>query len=176
MHLFLKDTAVTSITPISTSGTPGPVVLTATAADVKYIFTPSRPIDVVRWGVIFTAAKDATSMALTLSRRPNAGSASSKVVIGTITDAAARAVGDVIYQEPGTLATAAATQSTAEDGSLRNVDPVGMYHVKVGQELSIELTDVADVSGSGYLFIEYLEYPFSTSDVVGTSTKITSTT
>src|SRR6185369_10957074 len=108
----------------------------------------------VRWGIIFTAAKDATSMALTLSRRPNAGSAAGKVVIGTITDTAARAVGDVVYQEPGSLTTAAATQSVGSDGSLVSVDPVGPFHVKVGQELSVELTDVADVSGSGYLFIE----------------------
>lgn len=178
MHQYLKDASVTSITPISTSGTPGVVVLTATAADVKFIFTPSRPIDVIRWGIIFTAAKDATSMALTLSRRPNAGSAASKVVISTLTDTAARAVGDVIYTEPGSLTTVAATQSTAEDGSLRNVDPVGPYHVKMGQELSVELTDVADVSGSGYIFIEYQEYPFNTgsTEVVGTATKITSTT
>lgn len=165
MHQYLKDASVVSTTPISTSGTPGVVVFTATAADVKFIFTPSRPIDVIRWGVIFTVAKDATSMALTLSRRPIAGLATSKVVISTLTDTAARAAGVVIYQEPGSLTTAAATQSTAEDGTLRNVDPVGPYHVALGQELSVELTDVADVSGQGYIFIEYLEYPFSVSDV-----------
>lgn len=176
MNILLKDASVTSITPISSSGTPGPVVFTATAADVKFIFTPSRPIDVIRWGYIVTAAKDATSMALTLSRRPNAGSAAGKVVIGTITDTAARAVGAVVYQEPGTLTTAAATQSVGSDGSLVNVDPVGPWHVSEGQELSIELTDVADVSGSGYLFIEFLEYPFSSSDAVGAVTKIVSTT
>ena len=180
MHIYLKDAAQASITPISTSGTPGVVSFTATAADVKYIFTPARAIDVIRWGYIVTTAKDATSMALTLSRRPAAGSAAGKVVISTITDTAARSVGDVVYSEPGSLTTAAATQSTGSDGSLVNVDPVGPYHVKVGQELSIELTDVADATGAGYLFIEYQEYPFSTAsagaDVVGTVTKITSTT
>lgn len=176
MHIYLRDAGQANVAAISTSGTPGPVVLTATAADVKFIFTPSRPIDLIRWGYIVTTAKDATSMALTISRRPNAGSASSKTVIGTITDTAARAVGDMVYQEPGTLATAAATQSTGVDNSLVNVDPVGPWHFKVGQELSIELTDVADVSGAAYLFIEYLEYPFSTTDIVGTATKITSTT
>jgi hypothetical protein len=176
MNILLKDAAQANVAAISTSGTPGPVVLTATAADVKYIFTPARPIDLIRWGYIVTTAKDATSMVLTLSKRPNAGSATSKAVIGTITDAAARAVGDVVYQEPGTLTTAAATQSTGSDGSLVSVDPVGPYHFSVGQELSIELTDVADATGAAYLFIEYLEYPFSTSDVVGTATKITATT
>lgn len=165
MNLYMKDAAVVSTTPISTSGTPGVVVFTATAADVKFIFTPPRPIDVIRWGVIWTVAKDATSMALTLSKRPIAGLAANKVVISTMTDALARVAGAVTYQEPGTLTTAAATQSTAEDGSLRNVDPVGAYHISMGQELSIELTDVADVSGQGYLFIEYLEYPFNVADV-----------
>lgn len=178
MNILLKDAAQTNVAAISSSGTPGPVDLTATAADVKYIFTPARAIDVIRWGVIYTTAKDATSMALTLSKRPVAGSAASKVILGTMTDAAARAIGALVYQEPGTLATVAATQSTAEDGSLRNVDPVGPFHVKVGEELSIELTDVADATGKGYLFIEYLEYPFSVSsvDVVGTVTKLVSTT
>lgn len=180
MNINLKDAAQASVAAISTSGTQGPVDFTATAADVKFIFTPARAIDVVRWGYIVTTAKDATSMALTLSQRPAAGSAASKVVIGTITDTAARAVGDLVYQEPGTLTTAAATQSTGSDGSLVNVKPAGRFHVKVGQELSIELTDVADVSGKGYLFIEYLEYPFSaasaSSEVVGTVTKIVSTT
>lgn len=165
MNLYLKDAAVVSTTPISTSGTPGVVVFTATAADVKFIFTPPRPIDVIRWGVIWTVAKDATSMALTLSKRPIAGLAASKTVISTMTDTAARAAGTVTYQEPGSLTTVAATQSTAEDGSLRNVDPIGPYHIAMGQELSIELTDVADVSGQGYLFIEYLEYPFNVADV-----------
>lgn len=177
MHQYLKDAAVVSTTPISTSGTPGVVVLTATAADVKFIFTPPRPIDVIRWGVIFTVAKDATSMALTLSKRPIAGLAANKVVISTLIDTAARAAGSVIYQEPGSLTTAAATQSVAEDGTLRNVDPVGPYHVAQGQELSIELTDVADVSGQGYLFIEYQEYPFNVADVgTGVAVKIAAST
>lgn len=178
MHIYLKDAAVANVAAISTSGTPGPVDLTATAADVKFIFTPARPVDVVRWGYIITTAKDATSMALTLSKRINAGTAAGKIVIGTITDTAARAVGDVVYQEPGSLATSAATQSTGSDNSLVNVDPAGLFHIKVGQELSIELTDVADVSGKAYLWIEYLEYPFSSasSEVVGVVTKIVSTT
>lgn len=168
MHTYMKDAAVVSVTPISTSGTPGVVVFTATVADVKFIFTPPRSIDVIRWGIIWTVAKDATSMALTLSKRPIAGLAASKVIISTMTDTAARAAGTVTYVEPGTLTTAAATQSVAEDGTLRNVDPVGPYHVAQGQELSIELTDVADVSGQGYLFIEYQEYPFNAADVGST--------
>lgn len=176
MNIFMKDASQANVAAISSSGTPGPVVFTATAADVKYIFTPARPIDIVRWGYIVTTAKDATSMALTLSKRPNAGSASGKTVIGTITDTAARAVGAVVYQEPGSLATQAATQSTGIDNSLVNVHPAGLFHFSVGQELSIELTDVADVSGQGYLFIEYLEYPFNVNDTVGGAVKIASTT
>lgn len=165
MHQYLKDAAVVSITPISSSGTPGVVVFTATAADVKFIFTPPRAIDVIRWGVMYSVAKDASNMVLTLSKRPTAGLAAGKVVISTLADAAARAAGAVVYQEPGSLTTAAATQSVAEDGSLRNVDPVGPYHVSQGQELSIELTTVAASSGQGYLFIEYQEYPFNVADV-----------
>lgn len=178
MHQYLKDAAVVSITPISTSGTPGVVVFTATANDVKFIFTPPRPINVIRWGIIWTVAKDATQMVLTLSKRPIAGLAAGKSVISTMTDSSARAAGSVTYIEPGTLTTAAATQSTGSDGSLVSVDPVGPYHVKMGEELSIELTDVADATGQGYLFIEYQEYPFNVNDVgsAGTIVKLASST
>lgn len=163
MNILLKDLSVVS-DKVSPTGANGPIDFTATAADVKFIFTPARPIDVVRWGYIVTTAKDATAMAFTLSRRPTAGSASSKVVIGTITDSAARAAGSVVYQEPGELATDAATQDVAEDGSKRHVSPAGLFHVIPGQELSMELTDVA-ATGAGYVFIEYLEYPFAGTDV-----------
>lgn len=174
MNILLKEHFVVS-NVVAPGGADGPIVFTATAADVKFLFAPSKPIDVIRWGVIYTTAKDATAMALTLSRRPVAGSASSKVVISTLTDSAARAAGAVTYQEPGSLATVAATQSTAEDGSLRNVDPVGPYHVTPGQQLSVELTDVADATGAGYVFIEYVEYPFAGSDI-SAAVKIAATT
>lgn len=164
MHPYLKNEVVTSVTPIASSGTPGVVDMTATAADVKFIFTPGLAIDVIRWGVFWTTAKDATSWALTLSKRPIAGTAANKVVISTLTDSAARAAGSVVYQEPGTLTTAAATQSTGADGSLVSVDPVGPYHLAQGMELSVELTDVA-ATGTGYIFIEYQEYPFNVADV-----------
>lgn len=174
MNILLHDKVVVS-DKVLPAGSNGVIDFTATAADVKFLFTPARPVDVVRWGYIVTTAKDASSMALTLSHRPVAGSASNKVVIGTITDAAARAAGAVVYQEPGELATDAATQSTAEDGSLRNVAPAGRFHVIPGEELSIELTDVANSTGAGYVFIEYLEYPFAGVDVAD-AVEITATT
>lgn len=172
MNILLKDAAVISALATPT-GSGGPVVLTTTGD--KFIFTPARPIDIIRWGYIISTAKDATSMALTLAKRVTVGTDTGRVVIGTITDTAARALGAVVYQEPGTLATAAATQSTGVDGSLVNVDPVGPYHFVPGQEAVIAVTDAADVSGQGYLFIEYLEYPFAGSDVAA-AVKIAATT
>lgn len=165
MNQNLKDAAVVSVTPISTSGTPGVVVFTATAADVKYIFTPPRAVDVLRWGIIWTVAKDASNMVVTLSKRPIAGLAANKVIISTITDALARAAGSITYQEPGSLTTDAATLQVAEDGTNRRVKPAGPFHISQGQELSVELVTVAGASGQGYIFIEYQEYPFNVADV-----------
>lgn len=172
MHLFLKEHFTISRGATPTGGA-GPVVFTSTGD--KFIFTPPLPIDVKRWGYVVSTAKDATSMALTLDKRVTVGSDSGRVTIGTLTDTAARAAAAVVYQEPGTLATAAATQSTAEDGSLRNVDPAGMYHVTPGQELVIAVTDAADSTGQGYVWIEYLQYPFAGSDI-SAAVKIASTT
>lgn len=172
MNILLKDLSVVSVSATPT-GANGPIVFTTTGD--KFIFTPGRPIDVIRWGVIYSVAKDATAAAYTLAKRVTVGTDTGRVTISTMSDALARAAGAVVYQEPGTLATAAATQSTAEDGSLRNVDPVGPYHVAPGQELVVAVTDAADATGQGYAFIEYLEYPFAGSDIA-TAVKIAATT
>lgn len=160
IQLFRKTAVSRSATP---TGGNGPVVFTSTGD--KYILTPAMPLDVIRFGIIYSVAKDATSMVVTLDKRVTVGSDTGRVTISTMTDAAARAVAADVYQEPGTLATAAATQSVAEDGSLRNVDPVGPYHIVPGQELVIAVTDAADSTGQGYVWIEYNEYPFAGSDV-----------
>lgn len=155
------------------TGSAGPVVFTSTGD--KFILTVAKPIDVLRWGMIYSTAKDATSMVVTLDKRVTISSDTGRVTIGTITDAAARAVSAVVYQEPGTLTTAAATQSTGSDGSLVNVDPVGPYHIIPGQELVIAVTDAADSTGQGYVWIEYTEYDFVGVDV-STAVKIAATT
>lgn len=160
IQLFRKTAVSRAASP---TGSNGPVVFTSTGD--KFIITPAMPLDVIRFGIIYTVAKDATSMVVTLDKRVTAGSDTGRVTISTMTDTAARAVTAIVYQEPGTLTTAAATQSTAEDGSLRNVDPVGPYHITPGQELVIAVTDAADATGQGYVWVEYNEYPFAGSDV-----------
>jgi hypothetical protein len=145
---------------VTPTGSGGPIVFTSTGD--KYIFTPMIPIDVYRWGIIYSTAKDATSMALTLARRPTVGSDTNRVVLDTLTDTSARAQG-VVTQRELVLPVA---QATAEDGTPRNVDPAGPVEVNPGQELVIAVTDAADVSGQGYVFIEYIEKPFSGARVV----------
>lgn len=169
--LLHKRVAVSSAaTP---TGSNGPVVFTSTGD--KFILTPAKPIDILRWGYVITVAKDATTMIVQLDKRPTAGSDSSRTTIGEITDAAARAQGAVVYQEPGTGTSAALTQSTGADGSLVNVDPAGPYHITPGQQVVVEVTDAADSTGQGFVFIEYAEHDFSGSDV-SAAVRIASTT
>lgn len=158
MNVDLKRETVVS-KAVAPTGANGPVVFTSTGD--KFIFTTAMPIEVIRWGIVYSVAKDASNMVATLSLRPTSGSDTARAVISTLTDALARAQGVVTYQEPGTLTTAAATQSVAEDGSLRNVDPVGPYQVLPGQELVAAVTTAAGSTGQGVIFIEYRELPFS---------------
>lgn len=173
MSSILLHKRVARSTAATPTGSNGPVVFTTTGD--KFTFAPIKPVDVLRWGMLYSVAKDATSAAFTLDKRPTVGSDTNRVTIGTITDVAARAAGIVVYQEPGTLTTAAATQSTGADGSLVNVEPVGPFHIIPGQELVIAVTDAADVSGQGTLFVEYAEYDFGGTDTAA-AVKIVSTT
>lgn len=170
IDLLQKRTVVSRA--VAPTGANGYIDFTSTGD--KFILTPAMPLDVYKVGIIWATAKDATAFAVTLDKRVTIGSDTGRVTLGTISDAAARAAAAVVYQEPGSLATTAATQSTAEDGTLRNVDPVGVYRIVPGQELVIAVTD-ASVSGTGVVFIEYAEQPFAGSDVAS-AVKITATT
>jgi len=155
--LKMKNRTSDKATP---TGSGGPIVFTTTGD--KYIVTPSVPIDIYRWGIIYTTAKDATSMVVTLAKRVTAGSDTGRVVQDTMTDTAARAAGVVVQRE--TILPVA--QATAEDGSLRNVDPAGPIEINPGQEAVFAVTDAADATGIGYIFVEYIEKPFAGSRVV----------
>jgi hypothetical protein len=114
-HDFLqkRNRVSTAITP---TGVNGPVVLTGTGD--KFIFTPSNPSTIIRWGIVYAVAKDASAMSMTLAKRVTVGSDTGRVVQDTLSDAAARAQGIVTER---VLLGANPNSSTGADGSLVNV-------------------------------------------------------
>lgn len=173
MNYDLKREVVVSesVTP---TGANGPIVLTSTGD--KFIFNAGlAPVEIIRWGYTVSVAKDASAFVATLAVRPTSGSDTNRAVVGTISDAAARAQGAVVYQEPGTLTTDAATSSTGSDGSKVNVKPVGPIVVNPGGEAVIAVTTGATSTGQAYFSIEYRLLPFAGSQVAS-AVKIASTT
>lgn len=173
MNFDLKREVIVSesVTP---TGANGPVVMTSTGDKTIFNFG-GAPVEVIRWGYTVSVAKDASAFVATLAVRPTSGSDTNRAVIATLSDSAARAQGAVVYQEPGTLTTAAATQSTGADNSLVNVDPAGPYAVNPGGELVIAVTTGATSTGQAYFWVEYRQLPFAGSQV-SAAVKIVSTT
>lgn len=152
-ELLQKRVVVSSLATATGSG--GPVVFTSTGD--KFIFTPANPSYALRWGIVWSVAKDASSMVVTLSLRPTAGSDTNRAVIDTMTDALARAAGTATERK--TLVGPNPNSSTGIDNSLVNVSPGAIGAVFPGQQLIVAVTTAAGSTGQGYLYMEYVEKP-----------------
>lgn len=123
-------------------------ILAATAED-KAVFTPARPVNIVRWGYITTVVLGDTLMVLAMDFLPTAGEFVTDRVEGAV-DA------DGIDTAGGTLTSGEAT--AVGKGLFHNVVPKLL--VDPGEAVVIEAT-TASASGSYYIFIEYEEEGFS---------------
>lgn len=160
MHDFLNKRTQVSDKVTASTGANGPIVFTTTGD--KWSFQPANPSAIGRWGIIFTVAKDASALVVTLAVRPTIGSDTNRAVQDTLTDnATARAAGVVLERR---ISGTNPNQSTGSDGSLINVAPLaqGIYQEGVsilpGQEAVFAVTTAAASTGSGYLYHEYIEY------------------
>ncbi len=114
----------------------------------KFTFTPGQPVDIIRWGIVPTTLLDlGVGFTGALDFRPTAGSDASRVN-GSVA---------------GGVDTAGGTITRTADVALG----AGVYHnlsspleVDPGEEVVFEVTDAADTSGDGVIFIEYFEKPF----------------
>lgn len=161
MHnLLQKRTRVsTAVTP---AGVNGPVVFTSTGD--KFSIVPAQQISILRWGIIFSVAKDASALVATLATRPTVGSDTNRVVSDTLTDSAtARAAGVVLERKP---LGPNPNSSTGIDGSLINVAEGGPVKILAGQEAVFAVTTAAASTGSGYIYAEYTEDPANGSSFV----------
>lgn len=163
-----RQVSVFVMEPLTADRATGAVVLTATAADIKYAFAPSTPIEVYRFGVLAKAAVSAAGMVLTLGRTADLNALGSPTNFATLT-LTALAANKGAYRNVDT----AVAQSVGVDGSLVNVKVNGPMLVRPGEAAIITLTTVASVSGTGYLFIEYVEKDGSGPEFTANMTKVT---
>lgn len=161
MNIHLNKFVVVSTLPSPLGANGGPVDFNALGD--KFILTPARPVDIIRWGYITDTAQDpdAGGFKIALDHRPTAGSDTGRVEKATITraDAEVSAAGAVIYND----VILAVAEATSADGSKYNVGPAGPLRVEPGQQAVIEVTDANGAASTGYVFIEYEEQPFKLS-------------
>ncbi len=115
----------------------------------KMTFTPATPVNIVRWGVIADTLIDVgAGMTIKADHRPTAGSDSSRGDgdVGDITVTADISQGTGAYTEE--CATAAGTAVP------------GKFEVDPGEQVVFQVTDAADTSGTGHIFVEYELLPF----------------
>ncbi len=115
----------------------------------KMTFTPGMPVNIVRWGIIADALIDVgAGMTIKADHRPTAGSDSSRGDgdVGDIT-----VTGDITQGEGAYTEECASAASTAV-GAKFEVDP--------GEQVVFQVTDAADTSGTGHIFVEYELIPF----------------
>lgn len=121
---------------------------TLTNVGDAFKFSPTVPVDVVRWGfTVTTTAQVGAGMAVTGDWRPTVGSDTNRVTgsvsggvdtgLGSITASADIAAGKMAYHECS---------------SPFEVDP--------GEEVVLKVSNAADTAGVARFFIEYIVKPF----------------
>lgn len=126
-----------------------------TSTGDKLILTPSAPVSIIKWGFIVTTTLSSSgAVVFTGDFRPTAGSDTARVT-GAVTAGIDTAGGQL------------STGLTTAGGK-------GFYHklsqpleLVAGQEFIIKLATAATSAGSGVLWVEYLEGPFTGVDGAG---------
>ncbi len=117
-----------------------------TATGDKFTFTPARPVNIIRWGVIADALIDVgVGMTIKADFRPTAGSDTGRGDgnVGDITVTADIAQGKGAY-----------TEEVSGAGTKQK------FQVDPGEQVVFQVTDAADTAGTGLIFVEYEEEGF----------------
>jgi hypothetical protein len=139
------------------------------------------PIEVIRMGIVVDDNElldVGAGFSIALKKYLIPGSSTNAVTLGTITSTADVAKGDGLYND---FRLGDENGETAEDGELRYVSPRSEsdiedndFVVLPGQQLVWDLTDAADTSGKGQVFVQYIERPFTGSDLTDRMTRVDS--
>lgn len=148
-HEYLQKRRVVAATADDMSGT-----------GVSLVYNTPVPIDVYRVGYILSTALDAGSFAFEVNINAVGDTDAASFTGSTTTDQSA--VGTVLAWQLSTLPAQTSGDDTLTGGttpqtSLLNTAPEGPVRVKAGQQVEIEITTGA-TSGSGYAFIEFVEF------------------
>ena len=121
------------------------VVAFDAAADV-FSFAPGKPVDVIRWGIVVSILLD-VGVGFTIKADViKSGVARDDGGMGSITTVTDVAVGKGLFTEnvsPGVTA-----------------HPTEPFKLDPGDQVIFQVTDAADTTGDGYVFVEYLEESF----------------
>lgn len=118
----------------------------------KAIWTPSQPVDVVRWGIITDALLDVgAGFTLKVDWRPTAGSDSSR------TDGVPTST-----TSPGNYTTPLNMTTTVDiaAGTEAFISLPEPLQVNPGEQLVFQVTDAADTNGTGLVWVQYQPRPF----------------
>lgn len=154
-RILVSQTVLENIT---TDRTFGPIVFTATAADIKFAFAPAGPIRVYRFGILAQTAFTVGSFRLTLGQYDQAVANLVAGTTVTLTPTVDFAAGKGVYRDVLVPVAQTTINAVGIGGQVSNVKPVGPLTIFPGQSVGIALTTVA-TAGTGRLFIEYAELP-----------------
>lgn len=174
MHEELQHRVVVT-TAASPTGANGPVVFTTTGD--KYIFTTAAPVRLRKWGIVVsTDLVPVTQCLLSLSKRPTAGSDTSRAVIDTLrTGTTSYVAGKGIYRDPFTASSSTTTQDqpsgAGPQGTTSPLQKLGQidFVLKPGEEWVVDVTTAATTTGQGYIWLEYALLPISKPSGYGTT-------
>ncbi len=125
-----------------------------TATGDKMTFSPARPVNIVRWGILANSLIDVgAGMVIKADHRPTAGSDGSRGDgdVGDITVTSDINQGEGAYtEECGTPAA----------GTLADPVVAAKFSVDPGEEVVFQVTNAADTAGTGRIFVEYEALPF----------------
>ena len=110
----------------------------------KFTFTPAKPVDIVRWGLVSTVAVTGSPV-VALDKRPTSGSDTGRVD-GSTSNGVDTAGGNM---SPGAVSQGKGVYHNLS--SPLSVDP--------GEEAVLQVTTAAG-AGSAVAFVEYIERPF----------------
>jgi hypothetical protein len=130
------------------------------------------PVEIVRMGIVVDDNElldVGAGFTITLKKYLVPGSATNAVTLGSITRIADVPKGGVVYND---FDLGDNDGEVAEDGTTRNL-PVRSasdfdtndFIVLPGQQIVWDLTDAADTSGKGQVFVQYIERPFAGPDI-----------
>lgn len=127
---------------------------------VVAVFNFPDPVEVKRFGLTVDDSElldVGAGVVLALKKYLIPGSSTNAVTLGTITSTADIAKGAGMYTE---FDLGDENGETGEDGSLRNVAPrdedANIFIVNPGEQLVVDLTDAADTSGKGQVWVEVI--------------------